>query len=167
MSDPLHMWFQSVDIDNSGSINAAELKRALEAGNLHFPPTVISQMIKMYDKNLDGTMNFEEFVSLHKFLSVVQDTFSRNSRNRGILTLNEIHPALQQAGYSLDRPSFYTVCQSFDNEKSGNFRLDDFMSICIFLQSAQNLFTAFDTERTGHVTLDFNQFVYCSANLRI
>jgi hypothetical protein len=26
MADPLHMWFRSVDVDNSGSINAAELK---------------------------------------------------------------------------------------------------------------------------------------------
>lgn len=166
-NDPLHMWFRSVDVDHSGSINASELRRALAAGNLHFPPSVINQMIKMYDNDLNGSMSFDEFVSLHKFLTVVQDTFSRHSRNRGVLTLKEMYPALQQAGYSLDQPSFFTVCQSFDLEKTGNFRLDNFMSVCIFLQSAQNLFTAFDTQRRGHVTLDFNQFVYCSANLRI
>ncbi|CAM6089011.1 unnamed protein product [Calypogeia fissa] len=167
MADPLQMWFRSVDTDNSGAINAAELKRALEAGNLHFSPTIISQMIKMYDKNLNGSMSFDEFVSLHRFLTVVQDSFSKHSRNRGVVSLNEMYPALQQAGYALDKPSFFTVCQSFDKDKSGNFRLDDYMSVCIFLQSARNLFTAFDTTGKGHVTFDFNQFVYCSANLRI
>lgn len=161
------MWFRSVDVDNSGSINSAELKRALEAGNLHFPQTVVEQMTKMYDKDYSGTMSFDEFVSLHKFLSSVQDTFSRNSRSRGVLSLQEMYPALQQAGYKLDQPSFFTVCRSFDKGNLGDFRLDEFMSICIFLQSAQNLFTAFDSQRKGSVTLDFNQFIYCSANLRL
>lgn len=166
-NEHLQMWFQSVDADKSGAINAAELHRALQAGNLHFPPTVVSQMIKMYDKDQSGTMSFTEFVSLHKFLTVVQDSFTRNARNRGSLQLNDVYLALQQAGYNLDQPSFYTVCQSFDKQRTGSFRLDDFMSICIFLQSAQNLFGAFDTTKKGHVTLDFNQFVYCAANLRL
>lgn len=166
-NEHLRMWFRSVDVDNSGSINTAELKRALEAGNLHFPSAVISQMTKMYDKDFSGTMSFDEFVSLHKFLMTVQDSFTKHSRNRLTLSLQEMHPALQQAGYRLDQPSFFTVCRSFDVEKTGTFRLDDFISVCLFLQSAQNLFSAFDTSRKGQVTLDFNQFVYSSANLRM
>ncbi|MCO5572297.1 hypothetical protein L7F22_026050 [Adiantum nelumboides] len=75
--------------------------------------------------------------------------------------------ALQETGYSLDQPAFYTACQSFDPNKLGKFRLDDYISLCIFLQSARNLFGAFDTKREGRVALDFNQFVYCAANLRL
>ncbi len=94
--------------------------------------------------------------------------------------------------------------QSFDPNRLGKFKLDDYISMCIFLQSAKyshllpraitcivhiffelqrkqsrdgfgwgtphltylvwgyrNLFGAFDTSRIGHITLDFNQFVYC------
>lgn len=156
-----------VDIDNSGSINTAELQRALESGNLFFPSTVVAQMSKMYDKDYSGTMSFDEFASLHRFLMTVQDVFTRHSRNRGVLSLQEMRSALEQAGYHLDQPSFVTVCRSFDDKNMGSFQLDEFMSICIFLQSAQNLFKAFDPTRRGHVTLDFNQFIYCSANLRI
>jgi hypothetical protein len=75
--------------------------------------------------------------------------------------------ALRQAGFSLDQPSFLTTCQSFDSKRSGKFEENDFISICIFLQSAKNLFTAFDTTRQGRISLDFNQFIYCAANLRI
>ncbi|KAJ7558073.1 hypothetical protein O6H91_04G024000 [Diphasiastrum complanatum] len=166
-NEHLRIWFQSVDTDQSGSINVAELQQALAAGNLQFPATVIAQMIRMYDKDQSGTMSFEEFVSLHKFLTLVQNSFMSNERERGILGLNEVYSALQQAGYPLDRPSFYTTCQSFDRNRTGKFRLDDFISMCIFLQSAKNLFGAFDTSKEGRVSLDFNQFVYCSANLRI
>ncbi len=168
--------------------------------------------------------------------------------------------ALQQAGFTLDEPSFYTACQvlkeilgiplkivgchgcsktmnqeglhvlgfpmpsqinkgimifvlvslqSFDPNRLGKFKLDDYISMCIFLQSAKyshllppsaitcivhiffelqrkqsrdgfgwgtlhltylvwgyrNLFGAFDTSRIGHITLDFNQFVYCGTCL--
>nr|ACG48415.1 hypothetical protein [Zea mays] len=46
-------------------------------------------------------------------------------------------------------------------------QLDEFISLCIFVQSARNLFNSFDTSKQGRVTLDFNQFVYCTANCRI
>jgi hypothetical protein len=99
--------------------------------------------------------------------------------------------------------------QSFDPNRLGKFKLDDYISMCIFLQSAKyshllppsaitcivhiffelqrkqsrdgfgrgtphltylvwgyrNLFGAFDTSRIGHITLDFNQFVYCGTCL--
>lgn len=93
---------------------------------------------------------------------------------------------------------FYVLyIQSFDQKKNGRFRLDDFISLCIFVQSARyvnldsrrvtgwqkrrflfslifiyffyillilyrNLFNSFDTSKQGRVTLDLNQFVYCS-----
>ncbi|KAG6557525.1 hypothetical protein Mapa_000799 [Marchantia paleacea] len=163
----LRMWFDSVDVDRSGSINCGELQRALAVGNLHFPSTVVNQMIKLYDTDLNGTMNFNEFISLHQFLVVVQESFRTHVRNREQLSLNEVYNALTQAGFSLDQPAFYSVCQSFDKERSGHFRLDNYMSMCIFLKSARNLFTSFDIARAGAVTLDFNQFVYCASNLRI
>ncbi|CAK9196398.1 unnamed protein product [Sphagnum troendelagicum] len=163
----LRMWFESVDEDKSGSINSLELQRALEVGNLKFPKSIVDQMIRMYDADQNGVMSFEEFVSLHGFLNLVQTSFSNVSRDQGFLALNEVYQALQQAGFALDEPSFYTACQSFDPNRLGKFKLDDYISMCIFLQSAKNLFGAFDTSRIGHITLDFNQFVYCAANLRV
>nr|POE95213.1 hypothetical protein CFP56_46995 [Quercus suber] len=62
---------------------------------------------------------------------------------------------------------FSLVAQSFDEKKNGRFRLDDFISLCIFLQSARHLFSSFDTAKQGRVTLDLNQFVFCTANCRI
>ncbi|XP_024520413.1 sorcin [Selaginella moellendorffii] len=166
-TEALRVWFQSVDVDQSGSINVTELQEALAAGNLRFSQSMVAQMIRMYDRDQNGTMSFEEFVNLHKFLSLVQNAFTASSRGSGVLGLSEMHKALAQAGYALDQPSFFMACQSFDHKRTGQFRLDDFISICIYLQSARNLFDAFDTTRQGRITLDFNQFVYCGGNLRM
>ncbi|KAM3695873.1 hypothetical protein ACJW31_07G167000 [Castanea mollissima] len=94
----------------------------------------------MYDFDRNGTMSFDEFVALNKFLL----------------------KAWVKIGFSLDSPAFYTVCESFDQKKNGRFRLDDLISLYIFLQSARNLFSSFDTVKQGRVTLDLNQFVFCN-----
>ncbi|KAL4616533.1 hypothetical protein ACB092_07G205600 [Castanea dentata] len=61
----------------------------------------------------------------------------------------------------------HSLRELFDQKKNGRFRLDDFISLYIFLQSARNLFSSFDTVKQGTVTLDLNQFVFCTANCRI
>lgn len=163
----LKEWFRRVDSNNTGSINSLQLKNALAVGNLHFPLSVVQQMIRMYDFDRNGTMDFEEFVALNKFLFKVQNAFSQLDRGHGYLTPEDVYQALVKVGFSLDSPAFFTVCESFDQNKTGMVRLDAFISLCIFVQSSRNLFNAFDTTNQGRVTLDFNQFVYCTANCRI
>ncbi|XP_016184321.1 sorcin isoform X2 [Arachis ipaensis] len=129
-------WFDRVDSNKTGTITAPQLKSALAVGNLEFPLSVVEQMIKMYDFDRNGTMSFEEFVALNKFLIKVQHAFSDLERGRGFLVLDDVFEALVKIGFTLDSPAFYSACASFDQSKSGKFRLDVFISLCIFLQSA-------------------------------
>ncbi|KAL6994817.1 hypothetical protein U1Q18_042535 [Sarracenia purpurea var. burkii] len=163
----LREWFDRVDSEKVGSITAAQLKNAFSVGNLEFSISIVQQMIRMYDFDRNGTMSFKEFVALNKFLLKVQHAFSDLERGRGYLLPDDVYEALVKIGFSLDSPAFYTVCESFDQKKNGRFRLDDFISLCIFVQSARNMFNSFDTSKEGRVTLDLNQFVYCTANCRI
>ena len=43
----------------------------------------------------------------------------------------------REIGFIKILPRFSLVAQSFDEKKNGRFRLDDFISLCIFLQSAR------------------------------
>ncbi|GFY89756.1 hypothetical protein Acr_06g0016960 [Actinidia rufa] len=110
----LRQWFDRVDSEKTGNITAAQLKSALVVGNLEFPITVVQQMSRMYDFDRNGTMNFEALTCF--------------------LRLGE---ALLKIGFSLDSSAFYTVCESFDEKKNGRFRFVDFISLCIFVQSAR------------------------------
>ncbi|XP_038693996.1 sorcin-like isoform X2 [Tripterygium wilfordii] len=140
----LREWFDRVDSERTGSITAAQLQNALAVGNLNFSISVVQQMIRMYDFDRNGTMSFDEFVALNKFLLKVQQAFADLERGRNYLLPDDVHEALVKIGFSLDSPAFYTVCES-----------------------ARNLFNSFDTAKQGRVTLDLNQFVYCTANCRI
>ncbi|KAL0334503.1 UNVERIFIED_CONTAM: hypothetical protein Sradi_4662200 [Sesamum radiatum] len=164
----LREWFDRVDSQRTGNITATQLKSAFAVGNLHFPVSVVQQMIRMYDFDRNETMSFEgstgilRLGKLREVKTNVITVFSPClSRGRGYLVPDEAYEALVKIGFSLDSPAFYTVCESFDQTRTGKLRLDDFISLCIFVQSARNLFNSFDTSKQGRVTLDFNQFVYC------
>ncbi|ONL93357.1 Peflin [Zea mays] len=168
----LREWFDRVDAGRTGNITAAQLQGALAVGNLNFPISVVQQMISndngllVQDSFWLLTNSYRRYVFPVSNLQV-QNVFSTLDRGRGFLSLEEVYQALIKLGFSLDSPAFYTVCESFDKSKKGMIQLDEFISLCIFVQSARNLFNSFDTSKQGRVTLDFNQFVYCTANCRI
>ncbi|XP_058090653.1 calcium-dependent protein kinase 12-like isoform X9 [Magnolia sinica] len=79
-TETLREWFERVDSEKTSSITALQLKSAFAVGNLEFSLSVVQQMIRMYDFDRNGTMSFEEFVALNKFLMKVQNAFSALER---------------------------------------------------------------------------------------
>ncbi|CAL5417173.1 unnamed protein product [Camellia sinensis] len=51
----------------------------------------------------------------------------------------------QEVASKFNMPSQTQRGISFDQKKNGRFRLDDFISLCIFVQSTRNMFNSFDT----------------------
>lgn len=68
-------------------------------------------------------------------------------------------------GYKLDGPAFHTLFNAYNPERNGTMDLTEFIAMTLFLQSANATFTAFDQQRMGRVTLDYNQFIYAAANI--
>ncbi|OEL29262.1 hypothetical protein BAE44_0009717 [Dichanthelium oligosanthes] len=161
----LREWFDRVDAARTGNITVPQLQNALAVGNLDFPLSVVQQMIRMYDFDGNGTMSFEEFLALNKFLQKVQNVFSTLERGRGFLTLEEVYEALIKLGFSLDSPAFYTVCELGMYSMVPTSLLPSRYNVCgkgLFYLFSSNLFNSFDISKQGRVSLDFNQFVYCS-----
>ncbi|KAM3743645.1 hypothetical protein ACB098_07G162600 [Castanea mollissima] len=84
-------WFDRVDSEKTGTITAPQLKSALSVGNLEFSLSVVQQMIRMYDFDRNGTMSFDEFVALNKFLLKVQQAFSDRERGRGYIVPDDVY----------------------------------------------------------------------------
>ena len=165
----LQQWFYAVDTDRSGQVNAAELQKAMAQGGLNFSMKLVSSMIRMYDADRTAQLSMQQFIQLHQFLVKVQGVFAGADRNRsGQLDLNEIFAALQQLGYNLDRQpggAFYTLCQSYDYDRKGVIGLDSFIAMAVMIENAQRLHAAFDPQRSGRATFDFNQFIWTLALL--
>lgn len=65
--------------------------------------------------------------------------------------------ALRHAGFNLDPPVVQAMMNRHDPDNNNQMSLDEFIRMCLFLQSCVRTFSAFDAQRTGRITLDFGQ----------
>ena len=60
-ADKIREMFRQFDKDDSGSVSTEEVKGMLL--QLGIPSEQIDKLVKMHDKNQDGELQYEEFVS--------------------------------------------------------------------------------------------------------
>lgn len=88
----------------------------------------------MYDKSNKGTISFDDFGNLWKYITDWQNCFrSFDKDGSGNIDRNELHAALQTFGYNLTQPTVATMLQKFDRLGRGTVLFDDFIQCCIML----------------------------------
>lgn len=75
-------------------------------------------------------------------------------------------PTGHAAGFRLDSHSFQALFTAYDPDKSQNLGMAEFVAMTVFLRLTANMFGAFDPQRSGRITLDYNQFIYATSNCR-
>ncbi|KAL1603579.1 hypothetical protein SLS60_005167 [Paraconiothyrium brasiliense] len=151
----LRRLFDQVDRDKNKSLTEAELKTALVNGDwTPFDPHTVRMMIRMFDTDRSGSINFEEFCGLWGFLSAWRDLFDRFDADRsGSISYNEFTDALVAFGYRLS-PQFITLLYStYDRRGSNALSFDLFVQACISLKRMTDVFKKYDDDRDGYITL--------------
>lgn len=69
------------------------------------------------------------------------------------------------AGFELDEVAFATLFKSFNPDCTSYLSIAEYIAMTLFLQSASATFEAFDRQKKGAITLDFNQWIYATANV--
>lgn len=114
-------WFNQIDTDRGGTLSVAELQRALALAGLNYSGKFVNSLINMVDMDCSGSLSPPEFLAVHQHLRTAYTMFVQSDVDRsGILTINEVAPALQRLGFNLDMSptgSFYTLLKSFDFDK--------------------------------------------------
>ncbi|CAL1547214.1 unnamed protein product [Lymnaea stagnalis] len=160
--------FQSVDKDRSGHISAVELQQALGNGTwTPFNPETVRLMIGMFDRDNSGSINFQEFTSLWKYVTDWQNTFRSFDRdNSGSIDKNELKTALTSFGYRLSEQFFDILIRKFDRQGRGTVAFDDFVQCAVVLQTLTSSFRAFDTDQDGWIQISYEQFLTLVFSLR-
>ncbi|XP_063981355.1 programmed cell death protein 6 isoform X2 [Diachasmimorpha longicaudata] len=161
--------FQRVDQDNSGAISADELQRALSNGTwTPFNPETVRLMIGMFDKNQNGTVNFEEFGALWKYVTDWQNCFRSFDRdNSGNIDREELKIALTNFGYRLSENLIDTLIRKYDRLGRGTIYFDDFIQCCIVLYTLTSAFRKLDSDLDGVITIHYEQFLGMVFSLKI
>ena len=169
--DQNFLWgvFQSVDRDRSGSISANELQQALSNGSwTPFNPETVRLMIGMFDHDNNGTINFQEFGNLWKYITDWQKTFRTYDRdNSGSIDKNELQSALTSFGYRLSERFYGVLLRKFDRSGQGVVKFDDFIQCCVVIQTLTQAFQNYDTNRNGWIQINYEQFLSLVFTLKV
>jgi Ca2+-binding EF-hand superfamily protein len=153
--------FQSVDRDRGGKITANELQTALSNGTWSpFNPETVRLMIGMFDRDSDGSINFEEFAQLWKYVSDWTQTFRGYDRdNSGNIDKAELMTALTSFGYRLSEQFYNLLLKKFDRSGTGKIYFDDFIQLCVVLQTLTAAFRDKDKDLDGWINIQYEEFL--------
>ncbi|KAG6096766.1 hypothetical protein E4U30_001238 [Claviceps sp. LM220 group G6] len=161
-SDPtLLPLFRAVDKDGTGNLSERELSAALVNGDwTAFDIQTVRMMIRMFDSDRNGTINFDEFCGLWSFLASWRTLFDRFDVDRsGNISLQEFTDALIAFRYRLS-PSFVELLfRTYDKRGEGVMSFDLFVQSCISLKRMTDVFKKYDDDRDGFITLSFEDFL--------
>jgi len=159
-------WFQSVDRDKSGTITAFELS-TLDITGRPLGLEVAKKLIRVFDKNHSGSVDFNEYVNLHQFVRKMIVAFQQADQDRtGFLDAREIYNALIAAGFQMTFPTIEAICKKYDTPQSpGRVSLDGFITICAHLASVRSIFEWNDQQRSGKVILSYDQLSHITIHL--
>jgi Ca2+-binding EF-hand superfamily protein len=149
--------FKVYDKDGSGTIDIMELNNVLNQLGYTFSPDSLDIIIHIVDDNMDGILNFQEFLGLYDFLEYLKSLFeSADGDKSGSIDREELKNLLVAAGYKFNEKQvelFYKMC---DEDGSGKIEVSDFFALTLFIFWAQILFAKADTD--GNDSIEVNEF---------
>ncbi|KAJ7032256.1 hypothetical protein C8F04DRAFT_1107740 [Mycena alexandri] len=172
-ADPqLWNWFTSVDTDRSGAITAPELERALINGDwTPFDLDTVKLLMTIFDTDRSGTIGFNEFAGLWKYIKDWQNVFKHFDRDRsGSIDGNELRDALAQFGYNLSPHLLVLVQRKYDVKASATapapgrgappgISFDRFVRACVVVKQLSEAFGRLDTDRDGWIQIGYEGFM--------
>lgn len=153
-------WFQAVDQDNSGQIDAKELGSALANGDgSMFSEEACKVMINMFDTNLTGTIDIHEFGKLFAYIQQWKAMFEGFDRDRtGTIDQGEFTQAIQQMGYRFS-PQFTQNILAKCDPRGRKLTLDNFIMVSVQVKRLTDSFRTRDKEMKGQAVMGYEDFV--------
>lgn len=176
LESELRATFEKVDKNRSGRISARELSSALmNFDNTRFQPSTVLLMIKLFTTSSSpGGLNFEQFVSLWKYLTAYKKLFVAADVNRsGDISFGEFQRIIEEIGYKLNVDLVLHLFQKFANNESpdsgsaivSNLKFDAFIELLVYLRTLTDVFKQYDKDLSGVATINYLDFLRELSNL--
>lgn len=140
-------WFDSLDLDNDGMLNATELQRALAVGNLHFSLVTVAHMIRCITEILPLLFpaNTIEATKLHDCSLVTCQSHKFQISKAAVIP----QALITKTGTVLNHPA---VCCRIQNHGSSNaISCTEFGRLHDFLTGMQHSFIFFGRSHPGQL----------------
>ncbi|KAJ2616774.1 hypothetical protein EV177_000903 [Coemansia sp. RSA 1804] len=142
-------WFDAVDRDRSGQLDASDWS--------HFSIETVRLMIGMFDRDHSGTINFDEFIGLWKYIEEWKGCFRAFDRdNSGTIDRGELHQALSAFGFRISPQVVDALIRKYDIQGRGAITFDNFINSCVTIRSLTDSFRRLDNDQDGWINLNYD-----------
>ncbi|THH06751.1 hypothetical protein EW145_g3864 [Phellinidium pouzarii] len=153
-ADPqLWQWFSAVDTDRSGNWT-------------NFDLDTVKMLMGIFDTDRSGTIGFNEFAGLWKYVSDWQGVFRHFDVDRsGSIDGHELANALRSFGYNLTPEILMLVEQKYATPPATNYgpppgiTFDRFVRACIVVKTLTESFRRMDSDGDGWIQVNYEQFM--------
>ncbi|XP_031778505.1 peflin [Nasonia vitripennis] len=157
----VQQWFALSDTDGSGRISSAELQKVLANGQGGtFSDKACRLMIGMFDKENKRSIDIVEFQALFNYINAWLGVFRGfDHDNSGSIQEEELAAAFTQMGYRF-KPEFINfLIKRYDCSQQGSITVDQFIVLCVQIQKFTEEFRKRDTDMTGTINIEFEDFL--------
>lgn len=172
----LRSTFERVDTNRSGRISVKELSSALvNFDNTGFQESTVQLMIKLFTSSgSPAGLNFEQFVSLWKYLTAYKKLFVAADTNKsGDISFGEFQRILEQIGYKLNVDVVLHLFLKFVNKDNyhfttsavGKLKFDAFIELLVYIRKLTDIFKQYDKDLSGVATINYLDFLMEISNL--
>ncbi|EDV22565.1 uncharacterized protein TRIADDRAFT_28496 [Trichoplax adhaerens] len=157
----LWSWFQAVDRDKTGKITVTELQAALTNANwTSFNAETCRLMIAMFDTDHNGTISFDEFRGLWRYVQEWRQVFNKFDTDRtGVINAQELGIAVSQMGFRLSSQFVNLIIARFDPQSRRGLKMDMFIQVCVLLKQLTDAFRNRDTQQAGTIRIGYEDFM--------
>ncbi|XP_054847119.1 sorcin isoform X2 [Eublepharis macularius] len=154
-------YYQGAD----GQIDADELQRCLSQSGLSgaykpFNLETCRLMISMLDRDMSGTLGFNEFKELWAVLSGWRQHFmSVDADHSGTVDSQEMQKALASMGFRLSPQAINAITKRYSSH--GKITFDDYIACCVKLRALTDSFRRRDAAQQGMVNFQYDDFIQC------
>ena len=154
-------------------INAPELERALINGDwTPFDLDTVKMLMTIFDVDRSGTIGFNEFSGLWKYIKDWQNVFRHFDRDRsGSIDGGELRDALGQFGYNLSPQLLDLLQRKYANQTAARggpppgISFDRFVRACVVVKQLSESFQKLDNDRDGWIQINYDQFMHTVLSL--
>ena len=152
--------FKQVDTDNTGRIDKVKLEKALQVGmQVNFSHETCSKLIKFYDQSGSESVNVNEFQQLYQMVTTWKQVFDLHDVDKSKdLNECELQKAFRYLNHNLS-PTFIQSLLTKQNPSTKKLTLEKFIFVSFEVKRLTERFHARDPNRTGKVTMKYEEFV--------
>eukprot|EP01122_Echinamoeba_exundans_P003406 TRINITY_DN13511_c0_g1_i1.p1 TRINITY_DN13511_c0_g1~~TRINITY_DN13511_c0_g1_i1.p1 ORF type:complete len:180 (+),score=52.13 TRINITY_DN13511_c0_g1_i1:22-540(+) len=135
--EDLRKAFDMFDTDQSGQINAQELRDAMQALGFEVEQKEVENMIESVDKDHNGAIEFEEFVEMMTAKMTEKDSKEElqkafrlfDAEGSGRITLEALRHVALELGEDLKDEELREMIEEADRDKKGYVTEKDFLNL--------------------------------------